>query len=212
MRGRGMTRDCLGLPCGLRERRSGSRHSGQRAQRDLLSDNALGRSQPFLAVHSSSSGPAGFTKEVSPNPWRQMPSALPYPTLPIQPLRSTTKNSQGTYNPGDSDSPPTSDDPPEDLLRESDGSKPTATRASRGSFWNFVSTHSPDYREGIGPIPREPRGNIRVKRDQPAPVSSEVTEDGIVVVKGFAKQKPAISDTILKVSPPTDTGVLEFDG
>ncbi|KAL8903426.1 MAG: hypothetical protein Q9171_007404 [Xanthocarpia ochracea] len=197
-RGRGMTRDCLGLPCGLRERRSGSRYSGQRAQKDLFSDNALRRSQPFLAVHSSSSGPAGFTKEVSPNPWRQMPSALSHQTLPIEPVRSTTKNSQGTYTPGDSDSPPTSDDPPEDMLREFDGSKPTATRASRDSFWNFVSTHSPDYREDIGPIPREPRGNIHVKRDQPAPVSSEVTEDGIVVVKGFAKQKPAISDTILK--------------
>ncbi|KAI4282342.1 MAG: hypothetical protein L6R38_003022 [Xanthoria sp. 2 TBL-2021] len=231
-RGRDITRDKLGLPYGLRERRSRSRYPDRAAQKEVPPDpqkpsrNALRRSQPLPSDHPSLTEDAECGKKVSlssrkptPNTVRQSQPSPPYIVSSIEPVGFIKKNAHGTYTPGDSDSPPTSDDPPEDLLWEVtdldhesvDESKAITAGAPRVSFWDFVSTHSPDYREDIGPIPRKSHGNTHIKWTRPAAVSTRVTNDGIVVMQGFAKPKPAISDAILKVRSTPDKGVVTFD-
>ncbi|CAO1603655.1 hypothetical protein XANCAGTX0491_007234 [Xanthoria calcicola] len=218
-RGRGQVRDKIGLPHGLRERRSRSRYPNRAAQKDIApvlratSRNALHRCQPLRSGHPSSAEDAEVAKKVSRRLTKPAPSTLqqsqpspPDTTSSIEPVGFTKKNAHGTYVPGDSDSPPTSDDPPDDLLWEVtesdhdsvDEPEATTTGAPRVSFWDFVSTHSPDYREDIGPLPRKLHCNAHVESTRPASVSTRVTHDGTVVTEGFARPKPEISDAILK--------------
>lgn len=232
-RGRGPARDKIGLPHGLRERRSRSRYRNRAAQKDIApvlratSRNALHRSQPLRSGHPSSTEDAEGAKKASlcltkptPSSLQQSQPSPPDTISPTEPLGFTKKNAHGTYVPGDSDSPPTSDDPPDDLLWEVtesdhdsvDESKATTTGAPRVSFWDFVSTHSPDYREDIGPLPRKPHCNTHVEPTRPASVLTRVTHDGIVVTEGFARPKPEISDAILKVRSTPHKCVFRFDG
>ncbi|KAL8767404.1 MAG: hypothetical protein Q9209_006094 [Squamulea sp. 1 TL-2023] len=218
-RGRRIYRDSLGLPYGLREQRLGSRPPGRQTQKKTPPDPG----QPTCnGIHSSLKEPAeSALKKHPPDPERptsnmlpgqRAQSALSQQISSNHPMEFTKKNSLGTYTPGDSDSPPTSDDPPEDPLSESIESNldtHTKSEPQRPNLWNFVSIYSPDYRKDIGPIPRESHGNTYYyKCDQPIPVLNEVTRDGTVVMKGFARQKPAISEAILKVSPAPDGPVV----
>ncbi|KAL8868046.1 MAG: hypothetical protein Q9198_008311, partial [Flavoplaca austrocitrina] len=151
-RGRGKTRDSLGFPY-----RSRSRYPSRRVQKEDSPDaqkpklNTPQGNQPL--DHSSSIEDSGCArkfplhpKKPTPNTPQKLhsPSSDSAATL-IETAGSTKKNGHGTYTPGDSDSPPTSDDPPEDLLweltdldRDSSGdSKATDTEEPRVSFWDF---------------------------------------------------------------------------
>ncbi|KAL8848203.1 MAG: hypothetical protein Q9221_006772 [Calogaya cf. arnoldii] len=214
-RGRGSNRDILGLPTGLRERRSRSRSRypdrSRRAQKELSpttqnsKQDKLRRNQQLPSDHPTSTDDAECAKKDS-LPFRKKTPEIPRQDSLIGPAGFTRKNAQGTYAPGDSDSPPTSDDPPEDLLFEVDQldddspeeSKATTTGKMK-SFWEFESTYEPDYRGNAGPIPRDPGANPRFRWDRPVrKATTRVTNDGTVVAEGFAKPEPAMIDAFLK--------------
>ena len=215
-RGRGKTRDSLGFP-----HRSSSRYPSRRVQKESSPDaqkpklNTPQGNQPLN--HSSSIEDSKCARKFPLHPKKPTPntpqklhsSSSDSAATLIEAAGSTKKNGHGTYTPGDSDSPPTSDDPPEDLLweltdldRNSSGdSKATDTEEPRVSFWDFVSTHSPEYRGNVGPLPRTPRGKSRVRWNRPVSVSTRVTNDGTIVMEGFAGQIPTTSRAVLKVRP-----------
>ncbi|KAL8776357.1 MAG: hypothetical protein Q9213_008299 [Squamulea squamosa] len=209
-RGRMINRDSLGLPYGLREQRSSSRYSGRQTQKKTPPDPG----QPTRnGRHSSMMEPAGFTPNKHPpdserptpkiSPGQHAQYVLSQQISSNHPTELTKKNSLGTYTPADSDSPPTSDDPPEDPhweSAESGSDTHNEYKPQKASFWDFVNTYKPDpdYREDVGPIPREIHANTYYVRKQATPILNEVTRCGTVVMKGFARQNPAISKAILK--------------
>ncbi|KAL8802208.1 MAG: hypothetical protein Q9200_006672 [Gallowayella weberi] len=181
IRGKVISRDSLGLPAGLREWRSKS-HKTIVKNRKMDVPRA-----PKSAAEAPSTEPASAEDFSSDDP-----------------LDAKQNNSHKTYNPGDPDSPPSSDNPSKSLLWDSTDSEGTKSKgrkrspATKPSFWEFVSTHSPEYADDIGPIHRKPWGNNRVKRCSSLSGSSKVTDQGTIVVKGFNSPSPEESYAILK--------------
>ncbi|KAL8648326.1 MAG: hypothetical protein Q9226_006045 [Calogaya cf. arnoldii] len=225
-RGRGTNRDVLGLPTGLRSRRSRSRSRypdrSRRAQKELSpaaqqsKQDVLRRNQPLPSDHYSSTENTVCASKDS-LPFRKKTPDVPQQDPLIEPAGFTRKNAQGTYAPGDSDSPPASDDPPEDLLFEVDeldddspyDSKATTTGKVK-SFWEFEGAYEPDYRGNAGPLPRDPCANPRFIWCRPVRrPTTRVTDDGTVVAEGFAKPKPAMIDAFLKVCSTSGERVLK---
>ncbi|KAL9619326.1 MAG: hypothetical protein Q9204_008309, partial [Flavoplaca sp. TL-2023a] len=212
-RGRGKNRDSLGFPYRSRSRYPSRRvhkessPGPQKPKRNTPQGNQpLDRSSLIEDPKCARKFPL-HPKKPNPNtPQKLQSSSSGSATTLIEAAGFTKKNGHGTYIPGDSDSPPTSDDPPEDLLweltdldRNSSGdSKAADTEEPRVSFWDFVSTHCPEYRGNVGPLPRTPRGKSHVRWNRPVSVSTKVTKDGTVVMEGFARQNPATSHAILE--------------
>ncbi|KAL8992273.1 MAG: hypothetical protein Q9169_007226 [Polycauliona sp. 2 TL-2023] len=183
-RSRGMNRDDLGLPYGLREHLLSYWYAHRKAQKNPPPDppkpkqNVPQRREPPPSGHAPSGEEAVRANE----------------------------NAHEIYNPGNSDSPPTSENPPEYLLREStdlntdsaDGNKDVTTEPPRTCYRDFVTTHCPDYRGDVGPLPRKPHGDVHINWKRPVLSSTKVTDEGTVVTMGFTSQDPATSDAILR--------------
>ncbi|KAL8694493.1 MAG: hypothetical protein Q9224_003562, partial [Gallowayella concinna] len=177
IRGRVISRDSLGLPAGLRERQSESRKTIlKNRKKDLRSTAKASLTEPASTEYFSSDDP----------------------------LDAKQKNSHNTYNPGDSASPPSSDNPDKSLLWESTDSESSTSKgvkpvsATKPSFWDFVRIHSPEYADGVGPIRGNSWGNNRVTWCSSLAGSSKVTDQGTTVVKGFNKPSPEMSYAIMK--------------
>lgn len=207
-RGRGKTRDSLGFQYPSRSVQKESLSDPQKPKQTTpQGTQPLDHSSLIENSKCASKFPLHAKKPTSNTSQKLQSSSSDSAATLIEAAGFTKKNGHGTYTPGDSDSPPTSDDPPEDLLweltdldRNSSGdSKATDTEEPRVSFWDFVSTHSPEYRGNVGPLPRTPRGKSHVRWNRPVSVLTRVTNDGTVVMEGFAGQNPATSHAILEV-------------
>ncbi|KAI4244127.1 MAG: hypothetical protein L6R40_003111 [Gallowayella cf. fulva] len=199
--GKDIDRDSLGLPTGLREFRSRSPKSTPEAPRKVT---------PCLLPKPAPGSPAP--------PVLQVPTESSSSDDGVDRQKSI---SHGLFKPADSASPPSSDDPPSTLTpNSSDEEKgvpnglksiPAAAAAAavplppsnpatvpRPGFWDFVSTHSPEYADGVGPIYCKNWGIGRVKWCPSLSVSRKVTEEGTIVVEGFEKPPPETRYAILK--------------
>ncbi|KAL8800804.1 MAG: hypothetical protein Q9182_004912 [Xanthomendoza sp. 2 TL-2023] len=180
-RGRVISRDSLGLPAGLREWRS-------KSHKTILKNRKM--AVPRALESTAKTPPA------EPVPAEYFSSD--------DPLDAKQQNSHKTYNPGDPDSPPSSDNRGKSLLWDSTDSEGTSSErrkrspATKPTFWEFVSTHSLEFKDGVGPLPSTPWGNNRVKWCSSLSGSNKVTDEGTIVVKGFNRPSPEVSYAILK--------------
>lgn len=104
------------------------------------------------------------------------------------------------------------DSPAESLINESEertgqqedvsaSAKSTPPKEKKSSFWHFQRIHAHDYEKYISPLTEADRSlhQERPRHHSVTPVSSKETDDGVIVVQGFAKQPPAVSHAILGV-------------
>lgn len=79
------------------------------------------------------------------------------------------------------------------------------TEDAKKDFWHFERVHAHDYDKYIAPLTEADRTAVRAHWSQPnGPVSTTTTKDGIIVMRGFGKPPPEVSDRMLKVNPTPD--------
>lgn len=76
---------------------------------------------------------------------------------------------------------------------------------AKKDFWHFERVHAHDYDMTLAPLTEADRTAARTHWRQPNDrVSTTTTKEGVVVMRGFGKPPPEVSDRILKVHSAPD--------